>query len=259
MTNKGGNIKNEIANEDEIKHYYAKVYSESDISPAPFLKAKKHIEYLIQLCPNIDKNKTILDIGCGTGYYTNILSKIGFKHVVGVDISDVAIEKAKRQYPDLTFIVNNSLTSDKIKADTLFARGFRPMLMGVNNFIDSVDLLFKNTGGNNLITFQQTDLSGNSVGDHYGNPIYIYMNSEEISFIADALKDKGYFIKTIFCTNTTYNTTNRLINNVAAKIWLTSLKYKILHWTIGISFIHAVKIGLDFLAFANRPHILLHA
>ncbi|WP_196891579.1 class I SAM-dependent methyltransferase [Aureivirga marina] len=45
------------------------------------------------------KNKTLLDLGCGSGYYSFLLQKLGAKRIVGIDISDemikVANEKAK--------------------------------------------------------------------------------------------------------------------------------------------------------------------
>ncbi len=44
-----------------------------------------------------------LDIGCGTGNYMNALRKAGFQ-VIGVDPSDVMLEKARHSQPDAVFI-----------------------------------------------------------------------------------------------------------------------------------------------------------
>ncbi|MDY3548981.1 class I SAM-dependent methyltransferase [Riemerella anatipestifer] len=50
----------------------------------------KFIEHKIK--HNISKNDTILDLGCGIGTTTNILSKYG-KEVIGVDFAEKNIEK----------------------------------------------------------------------------------------------------------------------------------------------------------------------
>jgi 2-polyprenyl-3-methyl-5-hydroxy-6-metoxy-1,4-benzoquinol methylase len=46
------------------------------------------------------EGKTVLDLGCNTGYGTEILSRSA-KRVVGVDVSKEAISAASRQYSDL--------------------------------------------------------------------------------------------------------------------------------------------------------------
>lgn len=45
---------------------------------------------------------TILDIGCGKGYFTRLLKKTD-NRVVGVDISTTAIRKAKSKHKDIRF------------------------------------------------------------------------------------------------------------------------------------------------------------
>ena len=42
-------------------------------------------------------NGSILDLGCGSGSTGNELDAITYRHYIGVDISDVAIEKARRR------------------------------------------------------------------------------------------------------------------------------------------------------------------
>lgn len=44
----------------------------------------------------------ILDLGCGTGYLTNLIAQAGAR-VIGVDNSPAMIQRAKASYPDLDF------------------------------------------------------------------------------------------------------------------------------------------------------------
>lgn len=54
----------------------------------------QHVNWLSQLLPN--KQASILDLGCGPGFYTERLAKIGYQ-CVGVDFSPASIKHAKQQ------------------------------------------------------------------------------------------------------------------------------------------------------------------
>lgn len=54
------------------------------------------------------KGSLVLDIGCGAGRTTVGLHSLGFQ-VRGIDYSETMIEKAKENYPDLVFSVQNVL------------------------------------------------------------------------------------------------------------------------------------------------------
>lgn len=72
------------------------------------------------------KEKVVLDIACGSGYGSKILSEVA-KDVVGVDIDFQEIKKAKREYPKLSFPeisficsdANEFLSSNKSKFDLI--------------------------------------------------------------------------------------------------------------------------------------------
>ena len=49
----------------------------------------------------------ILDLGCGTGYLTSIIAASG-ADVVGIDNSMEMVTKAKTEYPQLEFQVQNA-------------------------------------------------------------------------------------------------------------------------------------------------------
>lgn len=52
--------------------------------------------------------KSVLEVGCGLGCFTNYLhTNIPDLQIVGMDISETAITKAKKRYTDLEFIIGN--------------------------------------------------------------------------------------------------------------------------------------------------------
>jgi 2-polyprenyl-3-methyl-5-hydroxy-6-metoxy-1,4-benzoquinol methylase len=63
------------------------------------------------------KNKTVCDIGCGTGYYVNFYSNEGAKHITGIDITQTSINYLKSQYPKYDF-VRGDISSQKILFDS---------------------------------------------------------------------------------------------------------------------------------------------
>lgn len=50
----------------------------------------------------LNKDERVLDVACGEGYFSRLLSKNGAK-VTGVDIAPELIEKAKKQSPEISF------------------------------------------------------------------------------------------------------------------------------------------------------------
>jgi 2-polyprenyl-3-methyl-5-hydroxy-6-metoxy-1,4-benzoquinol methylase len=56
------------------------------------------------------ENPRILDYGCGTGWFTAELAKVGT--AVGIDLSEAAIAAARRRYPGATFVAANLFELD---------------------------------------------------------------------------------------------------------------------------------------------------
>ena len=56
----------------------------------------------------IKKNNfsNVIELGCGLGHYTNSVKTFS-KNAIGVDISETAIEKAKKNYPECDFLVSD--------------------------------------------------------------------------------------------------------------------------------------------------------
>lgn len=69
-------------------------------------KARRLKEALISNSIEV-KGRTVCDIGCGTGFYTNFYLQRGAKNIVGVDITGVSIENLKKKHPNHSFVQGN--------------------------------------------------------------------------------------------------------------------------------------------------------
>lgn len=49
------------------------------------------------------KNKNILDVGSGTGFFIDFYSKLGARSITGIDIAPKSIENLKKKYPNFKF------------------------------------------------------------------------------------------------------------------------------------------------------------
>jgi SAM-dependent methyltransferase len=53
---------------------------------------------------DLEPSLSVLDIGSGTGFYVNLRREIGVEEIVGIDITEVAVERLRQQYPQQTFL-----------------------------------------------------------------------------------------------------------------------------------------------------------
>jgi len=91
----------------------------SDFRAVEVYSYKKHLFPEEQEIFNkyLEKGKSILDLGCGTGRTTHYLQKKGLK-VKGIDISKAMIEGAKKNNPEIDFEIGDARELD-IPSDSL--------------------------------------------------------------------------------------------------------------------------------------------
>lgn len=64
---------------------------------------------------NIAFEKTeVLEIGCGTGFYTQLLHDLKVKKYIGIDIANVLFPELKHKFPSSTFIQKDITTEEVI-------------------------------------------------------------------------------------------------------------------------------------------------
>jgi ubiquinone/menaquinone biosynthesis C-methylase UbiE len=93
-----------------------------DFEDANFLNHRKVYQFVSQCVAD----KTVLDVGCGTGYGTAILGQQA-KRVTGIDYSPAAIRFARHRYPQLDFRVMNA-------QDLRFSEGEFDFVFSSENF-----------------------------------------------------------------------------------------------------------------------------
>src|SRR5258708_26455305 len=97
----------------------------------------KYGEYVVQqLAPQ--QGERILDLGCGTGYLTNLIARAGAR-VVGIDKSTSMIERAKAAYPDLDFQVRSATDFHfDTPFDAIFSNAALHWVLEKENAIDNI-------------------------------------------------------------------------------------------------------------------------
>lgn len=79
---------------NSIENNFAGWYSESDLT--------KRIEFIVSRC-YVNNNIHVLDVACGHGRYSELLSKMGNK-VTGTDISSTLISYLRKRYENIEFL-----------------------------------------------------------------------------------------------------------------------------------------------------------
>jgi toxoflavin synthase len=80
----------EQANYDDIANDYKRLEDEQPVKEGL-------INYwMLEFCGNV-KNKRVLDLGCGSGFFTRAVAEKGAKEVIGVDISKEEIKMAEQE------------------------------------------------------------------------------------------------------------------------------------------------------------------
>jgi len=92
--------KEKVELKKEIGNFYTKFWEK--LGKRENLRTKRFIierfKNFKSFNKNFFKNKTIIDIGCGGGRYTNALRQLGGKKIIGVDASNESINLAKSNY-----------------------------------------------------------------------------------------------------------------------------------------------------------------
>ena len=109
--------------QNEVVKFYNRFYSESDFAYYAPSFSMRVLKSLMRRC-GLQPASAVLDVGCGTGYYSDLFRRLGYD-CTGIDISEAAIDKARRQYPQTRFAVADVMALPYTPAsfDAIFALG----------------------------------------------------------------------------------------------------------------------------------------
>lgn len=96
----------EIAHGKFIHQHHPELWDWS--TPAGQLRAQRRARLLCEH-GRFRRGERLLEIGCGTGLFTELIRRATGATIVGTDISPELIEEARRRLPEVTFQVDNAL------------------------------------------------------------------------------------------------------------------------------------------------------
>lgn len=96
------------------KEYYDDIYSREDYQDKYLChySESQYYELWKKIIQKIPNGMPFIELGCGTGQFAKMLADEGFNYLLGIDFSGKAIKIAKKNCPELNFVVADITTSD---------------------------------------------------------------------------------------------------------------------------------------------------
>lgn len=141
---------------EKIKNIYNDYYKTKDFK-SYFVSEKYFIRSLISK-NSIQFGAKILDIGCGTGKYTNLFTEFGMD-CLGIDISKSGIEQAKEKFPASRFVIGDvtDMNFSKESINVIFCSGLSLFNeTNLDNLLPFVKYLVKFLAKGGLFVFIKT-------------------------------------------------------------------------------------------------------
>ena len=125
------------------KDFNDKIYGQFDYKLE--LNFGHRIQKVLQIIQKL-KGKRILDVGCIDGYMSKYFNEMGF-HTIGIDISKVAIEKAKKVCKEAYIIKpNEALPIKESSIDIIYAGEIIEHLFETEKFLKDMYRVAKKEG-----------------------------------------------------------------------------------------------------------------
>ncbi|MBU3128656.1 class I SAM-dependent methyltransferase [Clostridium tagluense] len=125
---------------------------------------EEELEVVLELLSESEfsKETTILDIGCGTGNYTNIIESITNAKVYGMDASEGMLEKAKEKNSNITFLLGDacSIPSDENYFSLIYMTDVIHHISDIDKMFADISRILKSSGKVCIVTqsHRQIDL-----------------------------------------------------------------------------------------------------
>lgn len=123
--------------------FFNKQAKDWDNTNADFEGAKKIVDIFFDSI----KNKSILDVGCGTGVLFKYLTQANAKSITAIDVSEKMIEMARNKYPDGNFhCIDIFDMNENNKFDTVIIYNAYPHFLNKCSLVNKVWSLLNKDG-----------------------------------------------------------------------------------------------------------------
>lgn len=181
---------------DSIKKYYKKQSKIYDISRPFFLFGRKEI---LKWIVTNDSSLSLLEIGCGTGFYLEKLSKSTNLQLTGIDLSNDMLIKAKKKLNERVDLVEINLLDynpnkkfDIVLLSYVYTLDFN----NIDKLIAKTKEHLKENGSLFVVDFHKY---GNTIYRKYMNLHGIEMGKELLEKIENNFQTERKIIKKAYC------------------------------------------------------------
>jgi ubiquinone/menaquinone biosynthesis C-methylase UbiE len=180
-------------------NYYDDFYNKKDF--IHFKQDRTYVQLLCSFLPD-PTNSSVLDVGCGRGYWSKLFHECGVGEVVGIDISYVGLNIARQESPAVKFILANAnhLQFEDKTFDMVFCQGLSEFntydLSKTRNVVEELLRCLKDNGL--FILAVSTNLSGkkrNGWIHHKPNRVVSYLASLGCQIEATYFIDRAVFLR----------------------------------------------------------------
>lgn len=150
----------------KLRSYYDRFYKEGDFRYYSEELSTTMLRTLLEKL-RLQPGSSILDVGCGTGYYAELLSKLGMR-TTGVDVSISGLHKARMRYTALPLVCGDANLLPFRKEEFSAAFLFGCSLMNTANNLHMYRLLSESAflvrAGGWIVATSSSDFSGKTKG-----------------------------------------------------------------------------------------------
>jgi SAM-dependent methyltransferase len=195
----------------------AEKYQESDAKPD---KLYSILPTVLKLVGDVE-NKTILDLGCGNGFFTRELARIQSAKVIGIDNSEKQIEIAKQQpRKNIEYIIADIFNDNLPNSDIVvapFIINYPKTVSELKSFLNRLYISLSNNG--HLVVV--VDVPTGKDLKRYGASKKIIGPAEDEAPLEINLYNGDNFICTLYATYFQKETIQAIIEEVG---------FKNIHW-----------------------------
>lgn len=181
---------------DSIIKYYKKQSKIYDITRPYFLFGRNEI---LRWIVNKKANTSLLEIGCGTGYFLEKLSKSTNLQLTGIDLSPQMLNIAKRKLSKESNLIETNLveyTPEKKFDIVLLSYVYTLDFDNINTLISHTKKCLKENGAIYVVDFHKY---GNALYEKYMNWHGINMGAELLEYLEENFKTNRKTIKKAYC------------------------------------------------------------